>query len=225
MLKIFRFLATTVTGLAMAGSAYASTITTLPLWDGSTSINAWGGAATNTYGEVLVAPGSSLNSFTFEVNDNGQPANYVAQVYTWSGSTTSGGPVGGALYTGPASTLAGVNGFQAVTINTGGVAVTPGQTYDISLYDNSSDGVSGQWGLIAPFFSHPGVPGDVGFAFNNGPSNANGTFSDFGSLAYSATFNSVGAVPEPSTSAMMLLGFAGLSFAGFRRKQIESVAA
>ena len=205
-----------VAGFATAVSAQAATITTLPLWDGSTSISPWGGGATNTYGEVLVAPGSSLTSFTFEVDNGGVAANYVAQVYAWSGSTTAGSPVGAALYTGPASLLLGLNGFQAVTVNTGGVAVTTGQRYEILLYDGSGDGVSGRWGLVPPFFVHPGVAGDVGFAFNNGPSNVNGTFSDFGSLAYSATFT--GGVPEAATWAMMIAGFGLVGIAARRRK-------
>jgi hypothetical protein len=39
--------------------------------------------------------------------------------------------------------------------------------------------------------------------------------SDFGSAGFSGP--SVGAVPEPSTWAMVLIGFAGLGFAGARR--------
>ena len=209
-------------GLAAASLTFASaaveaaTITTLPFWNGSTAISAWGGNATHTYGEVLTAPGSSLTSFTFEVNDGGSPANYVAQVYAWSGSTTTGGPVGAALYTGAASILPGFSGFQAVTTNTGGVAVTPGQRYSILLFDGSGDGVRGNWGRIA---AHPGVVGDVGFFFNNGPSNANGTFNDFGSLAYSATFTN--SVPEPTSWALMLMGFGSIGAAARsgRRKQ------
>ena len=208
--------ALSIAGFATAVSAQAATITTLALWDGSTSVNAWGGNATNTYGEVLVAPGSSLTSFTFEVNNGGVAANYVAQVYAWSGSTTGGSPVGAALYTGPASVLGGFNGFQAVTVNTGGVAVTTGQRYEILLYDGSGDGVGGSWGLTPPFGSHPGVAGDVGFVFNNGPSNVNGTFRDFGSLAYSATFT--GGVPEAATWAMMIAGFGLVGIAARRRR-------
>lgn len=197
-------------------AAAAATITTLPAWDGSSAIQPWGGGGTNTYGEVLVSPGGSLQSFTFEVDDQGLSANYVAQVYAWSGDNVSGGPVGSALYTGPASVLSGVNGFQAVTINTGGVATTAGQEYDILLYDNSGDGVGANWGVISP---HPGVAGDVGFAFNNGPSNANGTFYDFGSLAYSATF----AVPEPASWALMLLGVGAVGGSLRSRRKAASV--
>ena len=205
-----------VAGVATAVSAQAATITTLPLWNGSSAIGGWGGSATNTYGEVLVAPGSSLTSFTFEVNNRGRAANYVAQVYAWSGSTTTGSPVGAALYTGSASVLGAANGFQAVNVNTGGVAVTTGQRYEILLYDGSGDGVHAIWGLTPPFGVHPGVAGDVGFVFNNGPSNVNGTFRDFGSLAYSANFT--GGVPEAATWAMMIAGFGLVGIAARRRK-------
>jgi hypothetical protein len=52
----------------------------------------------------------------------------------------------------------------------------------------------------------------LGFADAFGFSGAPGTYNDnTGSLAVTAS------VPEPSTWAMMLLGFAGLSFAGYRR--------
>jgi hypothetical protein len=34
-----------------------------------------------------------------------------------------------------------------------------------------------------------------------------------------------GAVPEPSTWAMMLIGFAGLAFAGYRRARVRSTVA
>jgi hypothetical protein len=43
------------------------------------------------------------------------------------------------------------------------------------------------------------------------------------SLEFSAGIdNSVGAVPEPSTWAMMILGFCGVGFMAYRRKQIGS---
>ena len=214
-MKIVTIAAAVAVALA-ATTASASTISTLSQWDNSTSINSWGGGATNTYGEVLVAPGSSLTSFTFQANNGGLETNYVAEVYAWSGSTTSGGQVGAALYSGPASVLAGFNGFQAVTVNTGGVAVTPGQRYAILLYDNSADGVNATWGLTPPFGAHPDVAGDVGFFFNNGPSDGNGTFDDFGSLAYSATF--AGGVPEPATWAMMIVGFGAIGVGARRRR-------
>ncbi len=214
-----------VAALAAVSASHASTISTLGFWDGSTTISAWGGSATNTYGEVITAPGGSLTSFTFEVDNGRQPANFIAEIYDWNGSTTGGaGPqgTGGApLYTSGPLTLA-AGGLQAVTINTGGVALTAGQNYVIDLYDNSGDGVGGSWGLISPFFSHPGVVGDNGFNFNNGPSNAAqwDDFADFGSLAFSATFTS--GAPEPASWALMMIGVAGLG--GALRSSRKSAA-
>jgi hypothetical protein len=41
---------------------------------------------------------------------------------------------------------------------------------------------------------------------------------DFTSLGFTGGgFNGIPGVPEPTTWAMMLLGFAGIGFAGFRR--------
>ena len=203
----------------------ATTISTLGDWDGSSSIAAWGGGATNTYGEVFTAPGGSLTSFTFEVNDNGSPASYVAEVYAWAGSVTGGngpqGTVGPALYTSAPMTTSGDGAFDAITINTGGVALATGANYVIDLYDGSDDGVGGEWGNI---FSHPGVAGDGGFNFNNGPSSSPAwdDFADFGSLAYSASF---GAVPEPTSWALMIVGVAGLGGALRSSRKTAAVAA
>ena len=163
--------------LATVSAAHAdTTISTLGLWDGSTAISAWGGGATNTYGETFTAPGGSLTSFSFEVNDGGTPASYVAEVYAWNGSLTGGAPVQGtggpALYTSGPMTTSGDGAFDLITINTGGVALTAGTNYVIDLYDGSGDGVAGSWGLIAPYYAHPGVAGDGGFNFNNGPSSS-----------------------------------------------------
>jgi hypothetical protein len=206
--------------LGVSAAHADTTISTLPFWDGSSFISTWGGGATNTYGEVFTAPGGALTSFTFEVNDEGSPANFIAEVYAWNGSVTGGagpqGTGGPALYTSGPLTTSGDGLFDAITINTGGVALTTGQNYVIDLYDASGDGVAGGWGDTQG--GHPGVAGDGGFNFNNGPSNAAvwDDFGDFGSLAYSATF--AGSVPEPSSWALMLLGFGALGAAVRGRK-------
>jgi hypothetical protein len=74
-----------------------------------------------------------------------------------------------------------------------------------------------------PLGSHPGVAGDNGFNFNNGPSNSPvwDDFSDFGSLAFSATVS----VPEPASWALMLVSVAGLGAAlRASRKSIATAA-
>jgi hypothetical protein len=215
-MRIKTLAAVTLLASAAALPAQAATLSTFPLWDNSTLINSWGGGATNTYGEVISALGSSLTSFTFAIDNFGVAGSYTAQVYAWSGTNTGGGQVGPALYTGALTVLPGVSGFQNVTVNTGGVAVSPGQRYAILLFDNSNNGVSASWGLIPPFGQQSGLPGDHGFFFNNGPSNVNGTFSDFGSLAFSADFT--GAVPEPGTWMMMIAGFGLVGVSARRRK-------
>ncbi len=112
-------------------------------------------------------------------------------------------------------TTSGDGLFDAITVNTGGVALTTGQNYVIDLYDTGGDNTAAFWGLIA--YDHP-VAGDGGFNFNNGPSNAVGwdDFADFGSLAYSATFST--GVPEPASWALMLAGFGALKAAVRARK-------
>jgi hypothetical protein len=52
-------------------------------------------------------------------------------------------------------------------------------------------------------------------ALNNGNSDAGFPTAGF----WTASFPTVAAVPEPSTWAMMILGFAGLGFMAYRRKQ------
>jgi hypothetical protein len=42
---------------------------------------------------------------------------------------------------------------------------------------------------------------------------------------YSVTVTDVGAVPEPSTWAMMILGFAGVGFMTYRRRKTAALAA
>jgi len=52
-----------------------------------------------------------------------------------------------------------------------------------------------------------------------------GPFSSAGVMSVSNLFSSIYSVPEPSTWAMMLIGFAGLGYAGWRRRSKLGVAA
>jgi len=207
-----------VSALSLFGAAaQASTIDTTPFWDGASSISAFGGNATGVYGETFVAPGGDLTDYTFYVN-TGAPLDVVGQVYAWDGSLTGGsspqGAVGPALFTSAQFTIDAGRGFQAVTVNTGSLALTAGQHYVALLADvNPNDFGSASWGDI--LFSHPGVAGDGGFNFYNndhttGSINANAwdSFNDFGSLAWTANFTGGGA-PEPAEWALMVLGFGG----------------
>jgi hypothetical protein len=82
--------------------------------------------------------------------------------------------------------------------------------YSLMLYANLYASVSGNYGGGTATFS-----GFIDPTFTVVGENAN---------AYTLSFspgigNSVGAVPEPSTWAMMILGFCGLGFMAYRRKQ------
>ena len=73
------------------------------------------------------------------------------------------------------------------------------------------------------FFDQAGVDGTLGAGvpeFADGPSYGNQVtdgFERYDATKWSIRPISTSAVPEPSTWAMMLLGFAGLGFAGYRR--------
>ena len=45
-----------------------------------------------------------------------------------------------------------------------------------------------------------------------------GPFSSAGAMSVSNLFSQIYSVPEPSTWAMMLIGFAGLGYAGWRQR-------
>ncbi len=145
-LAMLAFLATG-NGPARAGTVIYDT---LPEWDGTTAIATWGSVQsgyTATVGQTFLAPASvlSLNSFSFEVTDftPGSTLSFQAAVYAWSGSLLGGnspqGASGPALFTSPDMVFVDTGSFQMVTINTGGIALTPGTAY-IALLTTSDPG-------------------------------------------------------------------------------------
>jgi hypothetical protein len=67
-------------------------------------------------------------------------------------------------------------------------------------------------------------PGSTDSFFSVDVSSSNGKTGDVGAFNISQT-NRVGAVPEPSTWAMMLLGFAGIGLMAYRRKSKPALMA
>ncbi len=205
-----------------------TTLSTLGSWDGSNFINPFGGpgSAAVTYGETFVAPTDSvLQSFTFEVKQTGNTL-VDAQVYAWTGSLDSDsaspqGATGPALFSTP-FTIVGTGGFEAETINTAGVALTPGQAYVILFNDPDKNGAQATFGLT----DH--VAGDGGGGFNyslTGDPNDGAWdehLKDFGDLAFSASFTAPAGSPVPEPGSLALLGTGLLGAVGMVRRRLRA---
>jgi hypothetical protein len=228
-MNVLRLIAATIVALGAGTQVQAASIDTLGSWDGTREVDAFGSTFSGVYGETFTAPGGDLTSFTFEVTTTG-PLNVVGQVYAWSGGLygdSSAGAVGPALFTSAPFILSSPDNYQALTINTGSVAMTAGGQYVALLADTGgnvvtdsdgnpvpdSAGASFGQAFVGPHAGVPNAPGDGGFAFyNNGNvlgligANAWGDGFDLGSLAWQANFN----VPEPASMAVLGAGLFGL---------------
>jgi hypothetical protein len=69
-------------------------------------------------------------------------------------------------------------------------------------------------------FSDAGDGANGFYYLQNGPNSEN----IYANLATLTVSEHVGAVPEPSTWAMMLLGFAGVGFAAYRKRKNGTLA-
>jgi hypothetical protein len=214
---------------------------TTPQWDGTTAIAAWGSAQsgfTPTIGQAFLAPGNvlTLDSFSFHITDfnPGDTLSYQAAVYAWSGSLLGGnspqGAIGPALYTSPDMVFVDTGDFQKVSIDTGGITLTPGAAY-VALLTTSDSGStaanSSSLNLfelgVTGFYVHQQNNGGGGFNFYNNTSSSqlNTTlwddFADDGDLAWTASFTTV---PEPGTLTLLSLGVTCV-VAGCRRKRLR----
>jgi outer membrane autotransporter protein len=118
--------------LALSVPAGAQTIDTIPQWNGTSFISSWGAPNTSTYGQTFT-PGiqqTRLSSFTMELfQGGGTPPQYQAFVYQFANNRITGP----ALFTSGVFTAPTGAAFTPVTINTGSVALTPGQQYVVFL--------------------------------------------------------------------------------------------
>jgi hypothetical protein len=145
------------------------TVTNYGSWDGTSYISSFGAPDTTTYGEVFIAPGSSVDpatlyQFNFLINNPsvGEDATFV--LATWD-------PVN--------------------------------KRADTVLVSQPSF-ISNAGGYIWNVNTFPGQGEAQGFFYG---------------FPYVAYLTVAGGVPEPSTWAMMGLGFATLGFVAYRRKR------
>lgn len=202
----------------MAGSP-AKAQTTYTNVDGPVSIyiNSFGSSSrfdVPILGQVFIAPTGSLLSWTF-YNDSQATTGAIFGIAAWTGTA------GPSLFNAASNVVAADPdniGYFSHTVSGIGLALTAGQAY-YAYYttDNAPAPVSGvsfegadasPLGRYAAFSSNTNSP--AGAAYN--------TFTQ--SLVYSATFAAeaeTGAVPEPASWAMMIVGF-GVIGVGQRRR-------
>jgi hypothetical protein len=183
-----------------------------------------GGQQTQYIGQTFTSPiAGQLTDFQFTLNSSTVTSLYGA-VYEWTGSG-----LGTMLWQSP--TVSGIgsqaDGGGVFDFSPTGVNLLQGHTYVAFL---STFGIAGNSGQAT-----------VGACFNAGCTTSD---SNLGNLVYAnvfpdgtttwsnafgiydATFSAtVSAVPEPSTWAMMILGFFGVGFLAYRRRNgIAAVA-
>lgn len=171
--------ATAATG---AGAANAQTIiSTVPISGPSMGISAFGEGQTPTYGQTFIAPAeSTLNDFTFYLNIFDGQHTFQAHVYAWDFANTR--ITGSALFQSPViTTNSVVDGFEPITINTGGVSLTAGQRY-VAFFSvlGHFDGLGdiSNWGVESDVYSGGGM------VYSNFGSSGVGGFSGLSSVAW-----------------------------------------
>jgi uncharacterized protein with beta-barrel porin domain len=158
--RVMQKLRSTLLSAALAGIAAASSpvalaqnIDTTTQWNGANFISSWGVTNTATYGQTFTPTGTQfgLSNFTFYLaQTSGVPPRYQAFVYEWNATTQR--ITGSALFTSGVMQSPTGTAFNAVTINTGGVALTPGKTYVLFLTTSSITGQavgSYKWGSLS----------------------------------------------------------------------------
>jgi hypothetical protein len=132
-----------------------ATINTYKVWDGSTTIQAFGCPDTTTYGQVITVPAgkTTLNKYTFYMNDFGATGSMVVrgEVYAWNGTMATGS----SLSETAARTLDYSDAlFHKETFKAGGITVTPGSQYVVFAsidkdFESCTGSYTNGWGGVS----------------------------------------------------------------------------
>lgn len=204
--------------LAMAASAPAMAATYSNTHDGD--INSFGYPDTTTYGQAFTAPGGVLNDWTFYDQDGSNDGARLV-IAQWNGSQV----VGGEMFSELTQTVTSVGGEYAHTYSGINLNLTAGSSYIAYI---TVAGVVDYTGDVLVGGSNSSPLGGL-FVFNNSggadPLTNNNDWYTSGwspaNMQYTADF---GAVPEPATWAMMMVGVFGLGGALRRRREQTAVA-
>jgi hypothetical protein len=202
--------------LFATSSAFAG-VNTIPAWNGTGFISAFGVVNTATYGQTITIPAGAgpLTDFTFQIGQCSAEVLFRASVYAWDGQKATGP----SLYTSAVTTIPADAAFHAFTFNTGNLALSPG-VY-VLMASTSQDQTERpasacRWGAL-PFNSSVYAGGNFVF-MNNGTDVAQWTTSTWSTfnddLAFQANFTESGSVPATPLPPTLWLTLAGLGSGG-----------
>jgi hypothetical protein len=160
-------------------------------------------------------------------------ASTITDVFTFTDATNTTVASGSFSYSSALSGTLGYTDLSSFAINVLGVpydltfvnSLTPGTDYVYFAYDTSANtfvpaSVTGSVGDFPSILA--GTNLSTGFFFDPLASQGfDGLFTEYSSHSNpsgTAVNFTISAVPEPSTWAMMILGFAGVGFMAYRRK-------
>ena len=183
-----------------------------------------GGQQTQYIGQTFTTPvAGQLTDFQFTLNSSTITSLYAA-VYEWNGSNPTS-----LLWQSPtvSGIGSGANGSGLFDFSPTGVNLLQGHTYVAFLSTFGIAGNSGQAtvGTCLSFSQCTGGDPHLGnLVYANVFGDGTTTWSN-ANRAFDATFSAtISAVPEPSTWAMMILGFVGVGFLAYRRRNGIAVA-
>ena len=211
--------------LAMAMPVLATTVDTVPNWDGTNSIT-WGQYGTGVFGQLatvgqtftMPAAENTLDSFTFRLLNTSPTLQFSAYIMAWDS--------GAGHATGPVLFSQGFSGLPAsgpLTFNPN-LVLTPGQQY-VAFLSTSQTGYSGPDKSSLGNGTGNFYSGGQYVMLDNGGNPNLWTSTSWGSsagydTAFAMTFSNsaISVVPEPMTCLGVVGGLASLGAYLRRRK-------